>query len=46
MLTKIRKWENSQGLRLTKALRNEAGIQVGDEVSASVQDGRIIAEPV
>ena len=46
MLTKIQKWGNSQGLRLTKALLNEAGIHVGDEVNVSVQNGRIIVEPV
>ena len=46
MLTKIQKWGNSQGLRLTKALLNEAGIHVGDEVNVSVQKGQIIVEPV
>lgn len=36
----------SQGLRLTKALLNEAGMHVGDEVNVSVQNGRIIVEHV
>ena len=45
MLGKIRKWGNSQGLRLTRALLQEAQINVGDEVSISVQNGRIIVEP-
>ena len=45
MLTKIRKWGNSQGLRFTRALLNEAGIHVGDEVNVFVQKGRIIVEP-
>ena len=31
MLTKIQKWGNSQGLRFTKALLEEAQINVGDE---------------
>ena len=44
MLTKVLKWGNSQGLRLTKALLNEAGIHVGDEVNVSVQRGRIVVE--
>ena len=46
MLTKVLKWGNSQGLRLTKALLNEAGIHVGDDVNVSVQRGRIVVEPV
>ena len=45
MLSKIQKWENSQGLRLTKALLQEVQIHVGDEVNVSVQKGRIIIEP-
>ena len=46
MLTKVQKWGNSQGLRLTKALLGEAQIDVGDEVNVSVEKGRIIVEPV
>ena len=46
MLSRIQKWGNSQGLRFTKALLQEAQINVGDEVSISVQKGRIIVEPV
>ena len=45
MLSKIQKWGNSQGLRFTKALLQEAQMNVGDEVSVSVQKGRIIVEP-
>lgn len=46
MLTKIQKWGNSQGLRFTKALLEEAQINVGDEVEVSVHKGRIVVEPV
>ncbi|HID28742.1 MAG TPA: AbrB/MazE/SpoVT family DNA-binding domain-containing protein [Desulfobacterales bacterium] len=46
MLTSIKKWGNSQGLRFPKTLLEEAGIQVGDEVSISVQARKIIVEPV
>jgi len=46
MLTKVQKWGNSQGLRLTKALLGEAQINIGDEVTVSVEKGRIIVEPV
>ena len=45
MLGKIQKWGNSQGLRFTKALLQEAQMNVGDEVRVSVQNGRIIVEP-
>lgn len=46
MLTKIQKWGNSQGLRLPKTLLEELDIQIGDEVNISVQEGKIIIEPV
>ena len=46
MLTKVQKWGNSQGLRVTKALLEEAGIRIGDEVNVSAGRGRIIVEPV
>ncbi len=46
MLTKVQKWGNSQGLRFTKTLLDEARINVGDEVRVSVRKGRIIVEPV
>ena len=46
MLGKIQKWGNSQGLRFTKTLLQEAQLNVGDEVRVSVQKGRIIVEPV
>ncbi len=46
MLTKVQKWGNSQGLRFTKAILQEAQINVGDEVSILVQKGRIIVESV
>ncbi len=46
MLSKVQKWGNSQGLRFAKTLLQEAQINVGDEVNVSVQEGRIIIEPV
>ena len=46
MLTKIQKWGNSQGLRFPKTILEEAQIKVGDEVSVSVRDGKIIVETV
>ena len=45
MVTRVRKWGHSQGLRLAKSLLAEARIEVGDRVQVSVQQGRIIVEP-
>ena len=45
MLSKIQRWRNGQGLRFTKALLQEAQINASDEVSVSVENGRIIVEP-
>ena len=46
MVTKVQKWGNSQGLRFTKEVLDQAEIAVGDEVEVSVRGGRIIVEPV
>ena len=45
MLTKVQKWGNSQGLRLTKAVLDDAQLKVGDEVDVSVQGKQIVIEP-
>lgn len=46
MVTRVQKWGNSQGLRFAKSVLAEARIDVGDQVRVSVQDGRILVEPV
>ena len=46
MVTRVQRWGNSQGLRFPKTVLTEAQIDVGDEVQISVEDGRIIVEPV
>jgi antitoxin MazE len=46
MVTKVQKWGNSQGLRFTKEVLQDAQIDVGDEVNVSVRGGRIIVEPL
>jgi antitoxin MazE len=40
--TRIQKWGNSQGVRISKALMADAHLSVGDEVDISVQDGALI----
>ena len=46
MVTKVQSWGNSQGLRLTKQMLDEAHISVGDEVDLTVRDGIIVVTPV
>ncbi len=46
MITKVQKWGNSQGLRLSKSLLSTAAIEIGDEVDVVVQDGVLIVTPV
>jgi len=46
MNTKVQKWGNSQGLRLSKELLSEADIKVGDAVDVAVRDGVLVVTPV
>jgi len=46
MVTKIQKWGNSQGLRISKRLLESARLGVGDEVDVEVRDGTIVVAPV
>lgn len=45
MITRVQKWGNSQGLRLSKELLSDAAIDVGDEVEVAVRDGSIVVTP-
>jgi antitoxin MazE len=45
MVTKIKKWGNSQGLRLGKRLLEDAHLAVGDDVDVTAQDGLIVIAP-
>jgi len=46
MVTKIQKWGNSQGLRLSKDLLSDADIDVGDAVDVAVHKGALIVTPL
>lgn len=46
MITKVQKWGNSQGLRLSKTLLSDASIAIGDEVDVVVREGMLIVTPV
>lgn len=46
MITKVQKWGNSQGLRLSKELLSNVEIGVGDAVNVAVRDGALVVTPV
>ncbi len=46
MITRIQKWGNSQGLRVSKELLADAEIGVGDAVDVAVRDGALVVTPV
>ena len=46
MVTKVQKWGNSQGLRLSKQMLEEARISIGDDVDVSARDGVIVITPI
>jgi len=46
MITRIQKWGNSQGLRLSKELLSHVDISVGDEVHVTVREGSLVITPV
>ncbi len=46
MITKVQKWGNSQGLRLSKELLSDVEIAVGDSVDVAVRDGVLVVTPV
>ncbi len=45
MITKVQKWGNSQGLRLSRELLSDVRIDVGDAVDVSVHDGSLVITP-
>lgn len=46
MITKVQKWGNSQGVRLSKELLLNAEIDVGDAVDVAIRDGALVVTPV
>jgi antitoxin MazE len=46
MIAKIKKWGNSQGLRLAKNVLEDARLGVGDEVDIAVREGAIVIAPI
>lgn len=46
MITKVQKWGNSQGLRLSRELLSDVEIDIGDSVDVAVRDGALVVTPV
>jgi antitoxin MazE len=46
MITKVQKWGNSQGLRLSKELLSGVDVKIGDAVEVAVLDGVLVVTPV
>ena len=46
MITKVQKWGNSQGVRLSKELLSDAAINVGDAVDVALRDGALVVTPL
>ncbi len=46
MVTKIQKWGNSQGLRVSREVLEKVHIAVGDTVDVQVKKGAILIQPV
>ena len=46
MITKVQKWGNSQGVRLSREILSNIEIQVGDSVNLSIREGTLIVTPL
>lgn len=42
--TVIRKWGNSQGIRLSKEILSRMGLKEGDTIKINIHDGKMIIE--
>jgi antitoxin MazE len=45
MVTRIQRWGNSLGLRIPRALAEEAGVAAGSEVDVSIRNGDLVVKP-
>ncbi len=46
MFVKVQKWGNSQGIRLSKEILNQANILIGDELEVVSIEDRLVIKPV
>ena len=45
MTTRVSKWGNSLGIRISKAIAEAVNVEDGDEVDVQVQNGAIVIRP-
>jgi antitoxin MazE len=46
MITRVRKWGNSLGLRIPKSFAKEARIELSSEVDLALTQGRLVIIPI
>jgi antitoxin MazE len=46
MIVKVQKWGNSQGIRLSKEILNQANILIGDELEVFTTEDQLVIKPV
>ena len=46
MITRLRKWGNSLGVRIPKGLAQDANVDEGATVDVTLEDGRLVIAPV
>jgi antitoxin MazE len=46
MIVKVQKWGNSQGIRLSKEILNQANILIGDELEVVTTEDQLVIKPV
>jgi antitoxin component of MazEF toxin-antitoxin module len=46
MITKIKKWGNSQGLRFPLEILRQVHVSLGDDVDIKVLKGEIVVKPI
>ena len=46
MITKIRKWGNSLGVRIPKSLATDVRVEDGCSVDLSIENGRLVIVPI
>jgi antitoxin MazE len=46
MVTKVQRWGNSLGLRIPRAIAEEAEVRAGSPVEISIENGSLIVRPL
>jgi len=46
MVVELKRWGNSQGIRISKEIIDAIGIKINDELDLDIQNGYIVLKPV